>query len=70
MNIYDELSRESLKVLADEARKKIAAKNTKLDGKTCIWCTNFCPYAENNFGDIFLCYSCNNYMNRVILGLS
>lgn len=69
MNIYDEFSKESLKSLADEAKKKIAAKKRHMDGETCKWCTNFCFYAEKNFGDIFLCFSCNNHINRTLLGL-
>ena len=39
------------------------------DGKNCRWCGNFSAYAENNYTGFFLCFSCNNHLTRVILGL-
>lgn len=39
------------------------------DGEFCIRCKNFSPMAEKNFEIGLLCWSCNTYTNRIILGL-
>lgn len=67
-NLYDEFSPEALKAMALEVRAKLA-KPKDPDGETCLWCKNFFPMAEKNFELGFLCFSCNLYVNRVILGL-
>lgn len=58
--------------LASYVKAKIELKNqtkSKEDGEWCAYCNNFSPMAVKNFPDLFLCFGCNTYRNRVILGL-
>ncbi len=63
-NLFDEISRERLRRLADEVKDKIAAK--KKDGEFCLICRNFVMWAEKNTDKGFICYSCKNPTNQVI----
>jgi len=48
---------------------KAIDKHNKPDGEWCAYCNNFSPMAQKNFPNLFLCFGCNTYRNRVILGL-
>lgn len=67
-NLLDEIAPEELRRLAKQVRDRLAKQ-----GARCIWCDNYNQYAEPNYTKegvkVFLCWACNCYMTRVILGL-
>ena len=55
--------------ISESCLSPIQNKINKSDGCFCIHCHNFSPYAENNYGEKFLCWGCNVPMNKTIYGL-
>ena len=55
--------------IPEDCLSLIQNKIKKSDGCFCIHCHNFSSYAENNYREKFLCWSCNIPMNKIIYGL-
>ena len=68
---YEEFTEEERRFIADEAKKKLAAKK---EGKICLVCSEFLRYADNNClshnKKCFICFPCRtSEINKVIYGI-